>query len=67
VSNNKTTTIMEENYLVFEVETYYLNGEVETELISAPSEKEMWDIYDEIHAGGDDLIGNHAIIGRWVQ
>lgn len=58
---------MEKKHLVFEVETYYLNGAVKAETIAGTSEENMWQIYDEIHAGDKNLIGSHSIIGRWIH
>lgn len=53
--------------VLFEVETYYKNGETSSEVISATNEKTMWKIYDEIHSDEVEKIEDSAIVDSWIQ
>ena len=50
---------------VFEVETCYKSGVTRTDIISADSEEEMWQIYDKHH--NSEKIEFSAVVDSWIQ
>lgn len=48
--------------ICYEVETYYKAGNVTTDYITAESEEEMWEIYDESHG---DEVADSVIVDSW--
>ena len=58
---------MKKEYFVFDVDTYYKNGEVKNECITATDETSMWKIYDERHSHEVDLIETSAITDNWAE
>lgn len=48
--------------ICYEVETHFKTGDVTTDYISAESEEEMWEIYDEWY--GDEVAAS-VIVDAW--
>ena len=57
--------IYKDGAYVYEVETTYKSMRVRTDLISADSEKEMWEIYDKHHDA--NKVKSSVIVDTWLQ